>query len=667
MRYLVLTGLFATTWLAAHSFAQCGVEAGVESFGMGSAGTNGVPELRNAGAPEIGTPYHVEVARGLPQAAGILLASTIETQVFLAPFVATSYLATPFYLELFALDADGTSPPLFDIPDVHPSACGLVLILQAAVFDGGATGGAALTQALRVRAGKTDGPLFPSPAYLVGSDPRRIVTGDFDRDGTIDVASCSSFDDDVSVLFGRGDGTFEVSVSVPAGDRPFYLVTEDLDGDGNLDFATANQRGDDVTVMLNAGDGTFGPPASYPTAGVEPRALAVGDLDDDGALDLATADTGGGVSLFRGLGGGVFADAVSLPAGTAPAGLGLEDLDGDHALDIVVTNELSDDLSVFLGSGDGTFTALAPARDSFDVYTLRGLGVGVFEDAAGHTRANATVDLETADLNGDGVSDMAAVLPTFDQVAVFLGAGDGTFAVPPTYPAGNMPAALAIADMDGDDVLDLLIADELGGDVSILPGLGDGTFGTLQAFPTAEFARPNDVERGDFNADGIADFVVVTRVSGETYVFLGLGGGAFAAPAIYPVANGSTVAVGDVNEDGVEDLVVTAEVFLGVGDGTFTPAIPVSISGSVHAVEIADVDDDGTVDLVYGAYNAGLLYVLRGNGDGTFGPDEVFTRQASSPNHPQSIAVGDLNGDGLLDVAAPGSSRVSVLFNQLLD
>ena len=176
---------------AAPTSAQCGVDADVESFGMGSAGTLGVPELRNGGAPELGTPYHVEVARGLPQALGVLLASTIETQVFLAPFVATSYLAAPFWIELFTLDGAGASPPLFALTSVHPSACGLVLIAQAAVFDPGATGGAALTQALRIRAGVTDGPLLPAPSYVMGEDPACIVTGDFNRDGLVDIATSS--------------------------------------------------------------------------------------------------------------------------------------------------------------------------------------------------------------------------------------------------------------------------------------------------------------------------------------------------------------------------------------------------------------------------------------------------------------------------------------------
>jgi hypothetical protein len=166
-------------------------------------------------------------------------------------------------------------------------------------------------------------------------------------------------------------------------------------------------------------------------------------------------------------------------------------------------------------------------------------------------------------------------------------------------------------------------------------GVGDGTF-TSQALPIRLQGTPADLRVADFNRDGVADLVVGENADGgaQIEVLLGLGGGQFAS-TVYPLLDASlgqlsSVAVGDFTGDGATDIVVgqfapSAAVFVNWGDGGFAAptSTPFASSSDYYdAVELADFDGDGLVDLL--AYQSGgtvggaaaeILYSL---GDGQF-------------------------------------------------
>jgi hypothetical protein len=126
------------------------------------------------------------------------------------------------------------------------------------------------------------------------------------------------------------------------------------------------------------------------------------------------------------------------------------------------------------------------------------------------------------------------------------------------------------------------------------------------------------------------------------------------------------VAIGDLDLDGAQDLVVALgrlAVFRGNGNGTFGPRSDVGLITSAVDVAIADLDDDGKLDLAaangFSSGAGGVVSVLLGHGDGTFGPRVDY----GTAQGPGSLAIGDLDGDGRPDVAAANANAntISVL------
>src|SRR5262249_22906677 len=142
--------------------------------------------------------------------------------------------------------------------------------------------------------GNGDGTFLPAKDYTVGDDLIAMVTGDFNRDGWLDLAVVDGGDpfgngSGVRILLINRDGTFRPGESEPVGGTPSALVTGVFRGDGKLDLAVASKTSNSVSVLLGNGDGTFLNVGAFP-AGIGPRALVAGDFNGDGRLDLAVAD-----------------------------------------------------------------------------------------------------------------------------------------------------------------------------------------------------------------------------------------------------------------------------------------------------------------------------------------------------------------------------------------
>jgi len=258
------------------------------------------------------------------------------------------------------------------------------------------------------------------------------------------------------------------------------------------------------------------------------------------------------------------------------------------------------------------------------------------------------------------------------------------FSVRAEYATGDYPGSLAVGDLNGDGRLDLVAADKgdeyyQGAGLSVLLAQSSGGFG-----PKTDFASggvPWSVAIGDLNGDGHPDLAAVNDNMDSVSVLFGDGTGGFGPNTDFHVVDrglSNSLAVGDLNGDGRLDLAVTnnrwgtVSVLLGDGAGGFGPktyedttdtfryGTDFATGGYPAGVGIGDLNGDGRLDLAISVARPDAVSVLLGDGTGRFPSHTLF---ASGQLSPRSVAIGDLNGDRHLDlvVANPDWHGTSVL------
>ena len=328
--------------------------------------------------------------------------------------------------------------------------------------------------------------------------------------------------------------------------------------------------------------------------------------------------------------------------GTNPVAVAAGDFNRDGVQDLATANHSSNDVSVLLGNGDGTYGTQTRLASPFSPYSLAAV-----------------------DLNADGRLDLVSSNLTSNNISIFLGNGNGTFQTRILVGVGSSPIALVAGDLDNDARPDLVVANRDSNALSILLGRGDGSFRPETRIPVA--GAPRALALDDLNADGSLDVAVVNVATNDVAVLIGAGDGTFLLQSRYPAESGANgIASGDLNSDGRPDLAVanyhadTVSIFLGDGDGTFSPRSAVVVGDRPIGVAIADMNGGGFSDLVVTNQASNDISVLLGNGDGTFRPQSRFPAVLQ----PAGIVVADLDRDGTADlgVANQSDNNVQVLF-----
>jgi hypothetical protein len=445
-----------------------------------------------------------------------------------------------------------------------------------------------------------------------------IASGDLDGDGLDDLVLVDRGKDQLIVLDQQPDGSFrEVQPPLSVSGSPSEVAIDDLNGDGRPDLVVSDTYSGELSVFYGRPAG-FGPEVRLAGGlGVaeavaqgdgairqsddQPMGVAAGVFDASGLTDVVSVQSGADrISLLDGTPGGGLADpslATSYPTGIDPTQVVAAPLTGDGLTDLIVLDQGSDEISIFLNNGKGGFTAM-PSVDA----------------------GNDPTGLAVRDVNGDGVPDLLVGNAQGDLL-IILGNGDGTFR---PYERADQGVSLALGDFGGNGQTGYVLSNTSIDQLSL-------QYGETQSFVQGRsqgLQAPGAVAVADLNGDGNLDIIVLNQGENDMLVYLGLGGNRFAAPLRFftgtdPV--GLTVA--DVTGDGIPDIIVAnagsddLSVFIGVGSGpdwTLQPRPRLRVGNDPVSTTVADVYGDGISDIISVDRGSDDVEVLRGVGDGFF-------------------------------------------------
>ncbi len=541
--------------------------------------------------------------------------------------------------------------------------------------------------------------------FATGSNAYHVSLGDIDGDGKLDMAVANYGANTVSVFRNTtttvGSITFATKLDLTGLSNPLDVMIGDIDGDGRADITAVSNGGNNIKTFLNT---TFAPGSLAFNAGTtfgtgsSPYGGAIGDMDGDGKLDIIVNNYNASVSVLRNtstVGTANFATKADFTAaGIVSVVLG--DVDGDGKLDIALS---FGNLNVLKNTSSGTGN-------------INFATVSSYTASSGYSPA-------FGDLDGDGKIDAAN-----SGIAAFRNnstVGSLAYATSVALTTNNGPYGVAIGDLDGDGKPDIVAANNSGTNFIAVRNNPQAAPPTITSFtPTSGLVGTSVTITGTgFNttaSNNIVFFgaakatvtgtptstsITVTVPQGANYdvisllntgTVLGATSNARFNPTFSPskgtiaasdfgtqqnISTGSSVApitaaVGDMNGDGKPDMVVcnynnsTISVLTNTSSsGTISFGTQLNLAANVNSrgISIADIDRDGKLDMVIVGSGSDKVSVYLNTTTGstiTFAAKVDLTMNSTGA---WSVATGDLDGDGKLDIAVANGNVVSVLLN----
>ena len=573
---------------------------------------------------------------------------------------------------------------------------------------------------------------FETPVdFATGSYPQGVALGDIDGDGKPDLVVTNYNSNTVSVYRNTSTSgsittsSFAVNVDFTTGSNPQGVALGDVDGDGKPDLVVTNEGSNTVSVYRNTSTSGSITASSFATnvdftTGTNPYGIAIGDIDGDGKRDLVVTNYGSNtVSVYRNIStsgsitSGSFATNIDFTTGSYPIGIAIGDIDGDGKPDLAVTNAGSNTVSIYMNtSTSGSITS------------------GSFATNVDFTTGSNPYSVAIGDIDGDGKPDLVVANYSSNTVSVYRNISisgsitPGSFSTNVDFTTGSNPHSVAIGDIDGDSKPDIVIADLNSNTISVLRNIITGPPPTISSFsPTSGPSGTTVTITGtNFNTTasnnivwfGAVQATVTAATSTSLSVTVPIGtiyqsitvtdittgltaysnepfivtfpssqiidAAAFASTVDFTAGtNPHNIAIGDIDGDGKPDLVVTnsssntVSVYRNISDSgsittsSFDTPVNFTTGSSPQGVALGDIDGDGKLDLVVTNYYSNTVSVFRNTSISGFITTSSFATNVdfTTGSYPQDVALGDIDGDGKTDLVVTnyGSNTVSVYRN----
>lgn len=419
--------------------------------------------------------------------------------------------------------------------------------------------------------------------------------------------------------------------------------TADLNGDGHRDMLVGSGRG--VYWCAGDGNGGLGTPVALLADPGEEYVATAADADGDGDVDVAyAAHTHGRAYLLLNSGGGTFSAPIELTTSGAPfLGLRFADLDGDGDADLVTGR--TDGLHRFQNSGNAQFLA--------------------DEHLVADSMAYPTFDV--GDLNADGFPDLAMASDQNYLLTFHLNDGSGAFPVEDTLvPGDNNSRALCMADADADGDLDVFLLSNTMWNVRLFRNNGDGTFPAFGEYALENFQQPGTMFLGDADGDGDADMLLSSDNAGELVLQTNDGSGLTWTQTLVSsyLTDMRSLGMADMDEDGTPDVLYAnygtgqSGIMLAQGTNYTMGAAMGAAVGKVQRVYTADLNGDGHPDVAGSSSEPDGVVI--GLSDGAGGIAEFYPLPYTSPFGTSTLAFADVDNDGDIDLFRTGAFDAAI-------
>jgi len=275
-----------------------------------------------------------------------------------------------------------------------------------------------------------------------------VKTGHFNDDNQLDIIVANQYSGNMGVFFGYSDGTFSsmIMISLMQNSNPTSVTVGDFNKDNRLDFAVTDPNFNMIRIFLQSGSEYFGGQTTFYTGNdSQPSSVAVGYFNNDNLLDIAVTNYAThNIGIFLGYGNRMFSNVTtySISYDSYPSSLAVGDFNNDSFTDIIVANSMTNDITVFVGLGDGTFS----------IFISYSTGI-----------ASQPMSVAVGDFNRDNRLDIVVGNFGTNNVCILFGYGNGRFTNQTWYPLefNARPRSVIFKDFNNDGWEDIFFFNSL--------------------------------------------------------------------------------------------------------------------------------------------------------------------------------------------------------------